>query len=403
MNKLITFIIVATLLAGLKPLQGIAQAPEKFNYQAIVYKSNGQLLKNRPVGLRFSILEGSANGSAVYIETQNVMTNNNGLVDAQIGDGSVVLGTFSAIMWSSGIYFIKTETDPNGGTNYTITGTSQLLSVPYALFAKESGSSIPGPEGPQGPEGPMGPQGPVGEMGPAGPMGATGPIGATGPQGPVGEMGPAGPMGATGPIGPMGPQGPVGEMGPVGPQGPQGIQGIQGPVGPQGPAGTGVPAGVSTGNVIMYDVSGNNWVARNLTTGSIGGNQPFSNVQPYLAINYCIALEGIFPSRNGIEPFIAEIMLFGGDFAPRGFATCSGQILSISQNTALFSLLGTMYGGNGQTTFALPDLRGRAALQAGQGPGLSNYSMAQVGGTETVTLNINQIPAHNHPVVFTAP
>lgn len=352
MYKIITFIITATLLTGLLPHQGIAQAPEKFNYQAIVYKSNGQLLKNRPVGLRFSILEGSAVGSAVYIETQNVMTDNNGLVTAQIGDGSVVSGTFSTIMWSSGIYFIKTETDPNGGTNYTITGTSQLLSVPYALFAKESGSSIPGPEGPQGPEGPMGPEGPIGE---------------------------------------------------TGPQGPQGIQGIQGPEGPQGPAGTGVPAGVSTGNVIMYDVSGNNWVARNLTTGLSGGSQPFSIVQPYLTINYCIALEGIYPSQNGAEPFVAEIMLFGGNFAPRGYAFCSGQILSIAQNTALFSLLGTTYGGNGQTTFALPDLRGRAALHTGQGPGLSSYNLGQVGGTETVTLNINQIPAHNHAIVFTAP
>ena len=94
MYKIITFIIAATLLTGLQPHQGIAQAPEKFNYQAIVYKSNGQLLKNRPVGLRFSILQGSAVGSEVYIETQNVMTNNNGLVDALIGDGNAVLGTY---------------------------------------------------------------------------------------------------------------------------------------------------------------------------------------------------------------------------------------------------------------------------------------------------------------------
>lgn len=95
-------------------------------------------------------------------------------------------------------------------------------------------------------------------------------------------------------------------------------------------------------------------------------------------------------------PFIGEIRMFGGNFAPRGWAFCNGQLLSIAQNTALFSLLGTTYGGNGQTTFALPDLRGRAALHAGQGPGLSSYSQGQVGGQETVTLNQNQLPVHSH-------
>lgn len=97
------------------------------------------------------------------------------------------------------------------------------------------------------------------------------------------------------------------------------------------------------------------------------------------------------------EPFIAQIMMFGGNFAPRGWALCNGQILPIAQNTALFSLLGTTYGGNGQTTFALPDLRSRVPLHPGQGPGLSPYSLGQSGGTETVTLLQTQMPAHQHP------
>jgi microcystin-dependent protein len=88
--------------------------------------------------------------------------------------------------------------------------------------------------------------------------------------------------------------------------------------------------------------------------------------------------------------------MFGGNFAPRGNAFCNGQILSIAQNTALFSLLGTTYGGNGQTTFGLPNLQGRAPMHFGQGPGLSNRSLGQQGGVETVTLNTTQIPAHNH-------
>ncbi|MFL6137941.1 MAG: phage tail protein [Frankiaceae bacterium] len=102
------------------------------------------------------------------------------------------------------------------------------------------------------------------------------------------------------------------------------------------------------------------------------------------------------------EPFIGEIRLFGFNFAPRGWATCSGQILSIAQNTALFSLLGTMYGGNGQTTFALPDLRGRVAISFGQGPGLSNYTQGEVSGSENVTLIPQQMPQHNHTVNATS-
>lgn len=98
------------------------------------------------------------------------------------------------------------------------------------------------------------------------------------------------------------------------------------------------------------------------------------------------------------EPFIGQIMLVGFNFEPRGWAFCNGQLLSISQNTALFSLLGTTYGGNGQTTFALPDLRGRAAVGFGQGPGLSNYDLGEVTGSETVTLTVGQMPAHSHLV-----
>ena len=96
------------------------------------------------------------------------------------------------------------------------------------------------------------------------------------------------------------------------------------------------------------------------------------------------------------EPFIGEIRLFGFNFAPVGWAMCNGQLLSISQNTALFSLLGTYYGGDGQTTFGLPDLRGRVPLNMGQAPGLSSYSIGESGGNETVTLSGSQLPSHTH-------
>lgn len=98
------------------------------------------------------------------------------------------------------------------------------------------------------------------------------------------------------------------------------------------------------------------------------------------------------------QPFLGEIRLGGWNFAPRGWAFCSGQLLPISQNTALFSLLGTTYGGNGQTTFALPDLRGRVAVGQGSGSGLSAVDLGEVGGVEQVTLLQTQMPAHTHPV-----
>lgn len=118
------------------PQQASAQAPNKMSYQAVVRDAKNKLLTNQSVGMQISILQGSPSGSTVYTETQIPTSNSNGLVSLEIGSGTVVSGTFNTIDWSSGPYFIKTETDPDGGTNYTITGTSQLLSVPYALHAK---------------------------------------------------------------------------------------------------------------------------------------------------------------------------------------------------------------------------------------------------------------------------
>ncbi len=97
-----------------------------------------------------------------------------------------------------------------------------------------------------------------------------------------------------------------------------------------------------------------------------------------------------------MEPFLGQIQAFGFNFAPRGWAFCNGQLLAIAQNTALFSLLGTQYGGDGRTTFGLPDLRGRSGLHYGQGPGLPNFAIGQSGGSGTTTLTTANLPAHNH-------
>ena len=118
----------------------MAQAPEKFTYQAVVRNASNSLVANAPVGVRVSILQGGVNGTLVYMETQTGVTNANGLITLQIGGGNVQQGAFADIDWANGSYFLKTETDPNGGSNYSITTTQQMLSVPYALYAKEAGN-----------------------------------------------------------------------------------------------------------------------------------------------------------------------------------------------------------------------------------------------------------------------
>ena len=124
-----------------------AQAPQRMSYQAVVRDEANALVTNATVGMRLSILQGSATGTAVYVETHSAPTNANGLVSVEVGGGAVQSGSMEAIDWASGPYFLRSETDPNGGGNYTIAGTSQLLSVPYALYAA---NSEPGPPGPQG-------------------------------------------------------------------------------------------------------------------------------------------------------------------------------------------------------------------------------------------------------------
>tara|TARA_R110001606_G_scaffold294759_1_gene442439 strand:+ start:211 stop:1128 length:918 start_codon:yes stop_codon:yes gene_type:complete len=131
-----TLLILALLFTTI----GFSQAPEKMSYQAIIRNADDNLLSNKTIGLQISILENTATGKTVYIETHTPTTNINGLVTLEIGTGNVISGTFSEIDWSSGSYFIKSETDPLGGTDYSISGTSQLLSVPYALHAKTVGN-----------------------------------------------------------------------------------------------------------------------------------------------------------------------------------------------------------------------------------------------------------------------
>ena len=124
---LITLTLFFSVIAA-----SFAQAPQKFSYQAVVRNESNTLVRGT-VGVRVSILQGGVNGPVVYQETHTTTTNINGLMTLEIGGGAVLSGDFASIDWADGPYFLKTETDPNGGTNYTIEGTQQLLSVPYAL------------------------------------------------------------------------------------------------------------------------------------------------------------------------------------------------------------------------------------------------------------------------------
>lgn len=133
MKKIIT-ICAAILMTAFV----FAQSPNKMSYQAVVRDGSNNLVASSSVGMQISILQNSPTGSAVYVETQTPTTNANGLVSIEIGGGTVVSGNFATIDWANGPYFVKTETDPAGGTSYSVTGTSQLLSVPYALFAKNT-------------------------------------------------------------------------------------------------------------------------------------------------------------------------------------------------------------------------------------------------------------------------
>ena len=177
---LLTLLTTATLWA---------QAPQRMSYQSVIRDGSNVLVAATAVGIKISVLRGNASGTAVYVETHRKTTNANGLLSLEIGEGTALLGTFAGIDWANGPYVIKSETDPTGGTNYSIPGVTPLNSVPYALF---SANGTPGPQGP------IGLTGPTGATGPAGANGTNGIDGVAGSQGPIGLTGPAGAAGIGG-------------------------------------------------------------------------------------------------------------------------------------------------------------------------------------------------------------
>ncbi len=264
-------LLVVTLLTCFSTF---AQAPNKVNYQAIVRDASGQpLTGGTSVTVRFLIHDGSPAGNIVFQETQNATTNQFGLINLQIGGA----GNMNGVNWGNGAKYLQVLIDPLGGLNFTDMGTSQLLSVPYALYAANSGVGVTGATGPTGatgttgvtgatgaqgsagPQGPAGVQGNTGATGPQGPAGANGAQGIQGNTGPQGEQGPTGAQGETGAQGPIGPQGATGADGAQGIQGNTGPQGEQGPTGAQGETGAQGPIGPqgATGAAGAQGIQGN--------------------------------------------------------------------------------------------------------------------------------------------------
>ena len=269
-----------------------AQAPLQIPYQGVARDVQGVALQNQDISLILSIED--ITGSVLFAETHYTTTNQFGLFNVKIGSVSAMPSN----LWSNGDRFLHVKMDPTGGSVFTDLGTTQFLSVPYALYAETS--NTPGPQGPAGPQGAqgiqgeVGPQGPAGmngmngtngqdgaqgPQGPAGLTGATGATGATGPQGPIGLTGAQGPIGltgATGTTGATGPQGPIGLTGATGTTGLTGLTGLTGATGPQGPIGlTGAagptgPAGL-TGATGAAGASGKNTLVKT-TTEAAGAN-----------------------------------------------------------------------------------------------------------------------------------
>ena len=217
MKKIIILFIVFLSCYNL-----ISQSPHSFKYQAVVRDANGTAISSSSVGVMINIYQDSCNGNNVYRETFVVTSNDYGLINLNVGEGQMISPTpLGALNWSSGSFFIETSIDLTGaGSNHQVMTCNQLLSVPYALYAENAGSSTPGPQGVTGP---------TGSEGSTGPTGPTGPPGATGLQGIQGATGVQGIPGVTGSMGLQGITGPAGVTG---------VQGLQGPTGPPGATGS---------------------------------------------------------------------------------------------------------------------------------------------------------------------
>jgi hypothetical protein len=338
-----------------------AQSPQKMSYQAVLRSSSSALITSAPVGMKISVLQGSATGTVAYSETQSPTTNANGLVSLEIGSGTPVTGTFAGINWANGPYFIKTETDPSGGTTYTITGTSQLMSVPYALFSASGTAGSTGPagndgvDGADGATGPQGPSGAAGIQGLKGDIGLTGDTGAAstvaGPQGPTGAASTvAGPTGADGKDGPAGPQGNIGLTGATGLQGPRGDIGLKGDIGVTG------ADGLTTSVNGVTQVAG----AITLTTDNIDA----STDKNYVTDGQQTVISNTLGANSGDNATNSKYSGLDGTKANLSGATFTGSIsaTNLSNSNTGDNAVNSLYNGLVTNASHTGDVTGAAAL-----------------------------------------
>ena len=352
MKKTIFSLFIFAVLS----FSSFGQAPEGFNYQAVVRDAGNTILNNQTVGMRMTIQQGSIGGTAVYAETFTTTTNAYGLVNLQIGLGTSI-DDFSTIDWSAGPYFMETAVDLTGGTSYAVMGTNQLMSVPYALYAKTSGSGDgpvgaigqignTGLDGPQGAVGLSGAIGPIGLSGTQGSQGLTGGQGLNGLNGPQGIQGPQGLTGAAGLqgfAGIMGLQGPQGLTGQQGGLGATGAIGLPGPIGAQGFAGA-MGAQGQQGNAGPIGLTGNNAYQAAVINGYIG-----TEAQWLISLHGAQGTQGTQGTQGpmgqtgivGLQGPIGEVGMLGpiGNSGPAGLPGQTGSIGSVGNS-------GTEYTGN---------------------------------------------------------
>ena len=396
-NLLLVIFITAALNVG-------AQAPPMLNYQAIVRNAAGNPVSaGTVVNLRFSIHDASANGTVLYTETVPDTANKFGLVTARIG----AQGNLSNVNWGNGAKYLQVETDIGNTGNYTDMGSSQLVSVPYALYALNSAA---GPTGANGVTGPMGPagatglNGATGVTGQNGVAGVTGSTGANGATGNAGVTGAAGLNGATGTAGTTGVTGATGPNGVAGATGAQGIAGNAGATGATGVTGVSGPSGAngSSGQVGATGLQG----AQGLpgATGPTGPSGPTGN-------NGATGGTGVTgntgPSgADGAGSPIGSVTAFAGVNVPAGWLVCDGSVVSRTTYSNLFAVIGNAWGdGDGVSTFNLPDLQGRFLRGVDNGTGRDPDAASRTAsnnggntGSSVGTVEDQQYLAHTHGV-----
>ncbi len=319
-----------------------AQAPQKFSYQAIIRSNAGNILQNQTANFKITIHDSTASGTDIYHETHNTSTNQFGLVNLLIGSGTNTSGIFDSIKWNHNNKFIEVEIDL--GSGYVSMGTTQLVSVPYALYAEKSGTPGPkGATGPTGADGQIGIQGPIGPTGADGQQGIQGITGPTGADGQIGIQGPIGPTGADGQqgiqgiTGPTGADGQIGIQGPTGADGQQGIQGITGAQGTTGPSGS-LNAWSLTGN--SGTTPGTNFIGttdnKNLIFKANGGEYfRLNTTNSDLLLGSGIRLHNTGPTINEVAGFSNSNGLYVS------LANCNN---GFSGAVSVYAVAGTPYG-----------------------------------------------------------